>query len=84
MVSSQNWNSSKLNALPARMKMIQSKMEELEWSQHFSNYKYMGIFPGAQVQLTPQSIVRSGRISNSFEMLWLSSLHARMKKIRSN
>ena len=43
----------------------------------------MGIFPGAQGQLTPQSLVRSGRISNSFEILWMSSLPASMKKIRS-
>ena len=35
----------------------------------FSNYKSMGIFPDAQGQLTPQSLVRSGRISNSSEML---------------
>ena len=72
-----------MSSLPARMKMIQSKMKELEWSQHFSHYKSMGIFPNAQGQLTPQSLVRSGRISNLFEMLWLSSLPARMKKIRS-
>ena len=62
------------------------KMKELEWSQHFPHYKFMEsmeIFPDAQGQLTPQSIVRSGRISNSFEMLWLSSLPESMKKIRS-
>ena len=34
----------------------------------------MGIFPDAQGQLTPQSLVRSGRILNSSEMLWMSSL----------
>ena len=43
----------------------------------------MGIFPDAQGQLTPQSLVRSSRISNSSEMLWMSSLPARMKKIQS-
>ena len=43
----------------------------------------MGIFPEAQGQLTPQSLVRSGRISNSSEMLWMSSLPASMKKISS-
>ena len=37
----------------------------------------------AQGQLTPQSLVRSGRISNSSEMLWMFSLPASMKKIRS-
>ena len=45
--------------------------------------KSMGIFPDAQRQLTPQSLVRSGRILNSSEILWLSSLPAKMKKIRS-
>ena len=43
----------------------------------------MGIFPDAQGQLTPQSLVRSGRISNSSEMLLMFSLPANMKKIRS-
>ena len=37
----------------------------------------------AQGQLTPQSLVRSGRISNSSKILWMSSLPASMKKIRS-
>ena len=50
--------------------MIELKMKELECSQDFSLYKSMGIFPDAQGQLlTPQSLVRSGRISNSSEML---------------
>ena len=85
-VSSRNLNSSKLlcmSSLPARMRMIDSKMKELECSQDFSHYKSMGIFPDAQGQLTPQSLVRSGRISNSSEMLWMFSLPASMKKIRS-
>ena len=43
----------------------------------------MGIFPDAQGQLTPQFLVRSGRISNSSEILWMSSLPASMKEIRS-
>ena len=43
----------------------------------------MGIFQDAQGQLTPQSLVRSGRISNSSEMLWMFSVPASMKKIRS-
>ena len=43
----------------------------------------MGIFSDAQGQLTPQSLVRSGRISNSFEMLWMFSLPTSMKKIPS-
>ena len=33
-------------------------MKELEWSQDFSHYKSMGIFPDAQGQLTPQSLVQ--------------------------
>ena len=44
-------NSSKLacmSSLPARMRMIDSKMKELECSQDFSHYKSMGIFPDAQ------------------------------------
>ena len=86
VVSSRNLNSSKLSCmslLPARMRMIDSKMKELECSQNFSHYKCMGIFPDAQGQLTPQSLVRSGRISNSSEMLWMVSLPASMKKILS-
>ena len=58
VVSSRKWNSSKLSCmslLPTRMKMIHTKMKELEWSQHFSHYKSMGIFQEAQGQLTPQS-----------------------------
>ena len=85
-VSGRNLNSSKLScmsSLPARMRMIKSKMKELECSQDFSHYKSMGIFPDAQGQLTRQSSIRSGRISNSFEMLWMFSLPASMKKIRS-
>ena len=86
VVSGRNLNSSKLlcmTSLPARMRGIESKMKELECSQDFSHYKSMGIFPDAQGQLTPQSLVESGPNSNLFEILWLSSLPASMKKIRS-
>ena len=86
VVSGRNLNSSKLScmsSLPARMRIMKSKMKELECSQDYSNYMSMGIFPDAQGQLTPQSLVRSGRISNSSEMLWLLSLPASMKKIQS-
>ena len=69
--------------LPARMRMIDSKMKVLDCSQDFSHYKSMGIFPDAQGQLTLQSTVLSGQISNSTKTLWLSSLPAKMKKIRS-
>ena len=86
VVSGQNLNSSKLlcmSFLPSRMRMIESKMKELECSQEFSQYKSMNIFSDAQGQLTPQSLVRSGRISNSSEILWMSFVPASMKKIRS-
>ena len=69
VVSGRNSKPSKLScmsSLSARMRLIKSKKKELECSQSFSNYKSMGIFPDAQWQLTPQSLVRSGRISNSF------------------
>ena len=86
VVSGRNLNSFKLSwmsSLAARMRMIESKMKELECSQGVSHYKSMGIFPDAQGQLTPQSLVRSGRIPNSSEMLYIFSLSASMKKIRS-
>ena len=86
VVSGRNLNSSKLSCmslLPARMRMIKLKMKELECSKDISHYKSMGIFPDAQGQLTPQSLVRSGRISNSSEMLWMFFLPASMKKIQS-
>ena len=85
VVSGRNLNSFKLScmsSLPARMRMIESKMKELECSQDFSHFKSMGIFPDAQGQLTLQSLVRSGRISNSSEMLWMFLLPASMKKIK--
>ena len=48
----------------------------------FSHCKYMEIFPAAEGQLTPQSLVRSGPISSSFEMSWMFLLPVKMK-IRS-
>ena len=82
------WNSisfklSCMSLLPVRMRLIESKMKELECSQDFSHYKSMGIFQDAQGQLTPQSLLWSGQISNSSEMLWISLLSASLKKIRS-
>ena len=53
-----------MSLLLERMKMIESKMKELECSQDFSHYKSMEIFPDAQGQVTLQSMVRSGQISN--------------------
>ena len=80
--SCRNSNSSELLwlvLLSARMKKIQSKMKVLEWSQNFSHYKSFGIFPDAQGQPTDKSLVQSCRISNPFEIFWLSSLPARIK-----
>ena len=60
VVSGRNLYTSKLScmsSLPARMRMIKSIIKELECSQDFSHYKSMGIFPDAQGQLTPQSLV---------------------------
>ena len=62
-ISGRNLNSSRLScmsSLPARMRMTESKMKELECSQDFSHYKSMGIFPDAQGQLTPQPLDQSG------------------------
>ena len=86
MESCRNSNSSQLLwlvLLYARMKKIHPKMKVLEWSQYFSHYKSMGIFPDAQGQLTHKSLVRSCRISNPFEILRLSLLPARIKKNKS-
>ena len=60
VVSGQNLNSSKhlcISFLPGRMRVIESKMKELEFSQDFSHYKSMGIFPDDQGQINPQSLV---------------------------
>ena len=54
-----------MSSLLGRMKKIQLKMKALECSQDFSDYKSMEINPGAQEQLTLQSMVGSGQISNS-------------------
>ena len=83
MESCGNSNPSKLLwlvLLSVRMKKIHPKMKVLEWSQHFSHYKSMGIFPDAHGQLTHKSLVELCRIWNPFEILWLSLLLARIKK----
>ena len=62
MESCLNSNSSELLwlvLLSARMKKIHPKMKVLEWSQHISHYKSMGIFQDAQGQLTHKSLVGS-------------------------
>ena len=56
VVSGLNLNLSKIScmsSLPERTRMIKSKMKELEYSQDFSHYKSLGMFPDAQGQLTP-------------------------------
>ena len=55
-------NSSKflqLSLLYARMRKFHLKLKALEWSQNFSHYKSMGIFPNAQGQVTHKSLVES-------------------------
>ena len=86
MESCGNLNPSKLSwltLLPTRMKKIHWKMKVLEWSQRFSHYKSMGIFPNAEGQLTHKSFVGYCPILNPSEILWVSLLSARMKKIQS-
>ena len=71
MESCRNSNSSELLwlvFLSARIKKIHPKMKVLEWSQHFSHYKSMGIFPDAQGQLNHKSLVGSCQILNPFEI----------------
>ena len=85
MESCRNSNPSKLlwlTLLPARMKKIHWKRKVLEWSKHFSHYKSMGIFPNTQGQLTHKSFVGYCPIWSPSEILWVSLLPARMKKIQ--
>ena len=48
----------------------------------FSHYKSIGIFSNAQGQITPQPDVRSGRISNSSELLCKLLFLASMERIQ--
>ena len=61
---------------------LENEGTRLEWSQRLSHYKSMGIFPNAQGQLTHKSLGRYCPISNPSEILWVSLLPARMKKIQ--
>ena len=86
MESCRNSNPSKLlwlTLLPERMKKIHQKMKVQEWSQCFSHYKSMEIFSNAQGQLTHKFFVGYCPISNPSEILWVSSLPARIKKNQS-
>ena len=69
--------------LPARMKKIHWKMKVPEWSQLFSHYKSMGIFPNAQTQLTHKSFVGYCPISNPSKNLLLPLLLAKIEKNQS-
>ena len=76
-------NSSKLScmlSLPASMKRIRSRLTEKKWRPGFSHYKPMEIFSDVQGQLTLQSVVQSGRNSNSSELSCMSLLPASMKR----
>ena len=64
------------------MKRIWWRTAEEKWQHRFSHYKAMGIFSDAQGQLTPQTVVGSGRISKFRELSCMSSLPASMKRIR--
>ena len=69
VVSGRNLNSSQLlcmSSLPARMRMIESKMKELEYSQDFSHYKSMGNF--TRCSRAANSAVL-GRIWPKFELV---------------
>ena len=59
------------------------KNERASMETAFSHYKSMGIFLDAQGQLTPQSVVRSGRNSNLSKILCMSSLPASIERIGS-
>ena len=59
------------------------KNERASMETSFSHCRSMGNFLVAQGQLTPQSVVQSGRNSNSSEILCMSSLPASIKRIGS-
>ena len=63
------------------MKRIRSRTAEKKWRHRFSHYKPMVIFSDIQGQITPQSVVRGSRNSNSSELSCMSSLPASMKRI---
>ena len=71
-----------LSWLPATLMMIRSKINELTWRHHFLIISLWEFFR-PQGQLTALSVVRSGRNSNSSEILCMSSLPASIKRIGS-
>ena len=83
--SSWNSNSSEilwLSWLPASLTKIRSKMNELAWRHYFPIISLWEIFRCSR-QLTPLSVVQSGRKSNSSKILCMSSLPASIKRIGS-
>ena len=65
----------------ARCNEIPSMIQNVFSHQNILNSK-LKIFSLCQGQLNPQSMVGSGRISNSSKSIWLSLLSAKMKKIQ--
>ena len=59
------------------------KNERASMETPFSHYKSMGDFFYAQGQLTPKSVVRTGRNWNLSEILCMSSLPASIRRIGS-
>ena len=57
------------------------KNERASMETAFSHYKSLGNFLDAQGQFTPYAVVRSGRNSNSSEILCMSSSSASIKMI---
>ena len=70
-----------MSLFPIRLKRLHSKMKALEWSHYFSHCKSMGMFSNGQGQLTPQSMVGTGVVSDSSETFWLVLLPAKVKTI---
>ena len=60
------------------------KNERASMETPFSHYKSIGDFLDVQGQLTPYSVVRSGRNSNSSKILCMSSSPASIRRIGLN
>ena len=67
-----------LSWLPATLMMIRSKMNELAWRQHFPIISLWEFFKRSRAA---NSVVRSGRNSNSSEILCMSPSPASIKMI---
>ena len=79
----QNRTQPSFNACPGHKQFdddsIKNKRASVETP--ISRYKSMGNFLAAQGQLTPKSVVRSGRNSNLSEILCMSSLPASIIRV---